>query len=146
MNNISILALLFISTLACGDTNEPLNNEKSHVFGGGMVRVADIPKRTGVEERQIDVVATLKEFRLRAGFDDFEDGTSISYDLSVFIVKQPHEFNGRKLLVEHDHTPGLDSPWRREGKIFILRLNERFLDEGASTYGNSEAIKIVKEL
>jgi hypothetical protein len=71
-------------------------------------------------------------FRPGAIHDDFSDGSSQSFDLTVLDVIAPAPFAGRQLQIAHDSKPGPGSPWMAVGRELRIDVSARvFADPDA---------------
>ena len=144
------LTLLLFFIVACEGQKDDLIYTPADIDESTRVHVIN-NTQSGIKEKivetvdELEIIAKLEKFMLQAAFYDFDDGMSISYDLSVFVVSKPIQYKGKELQVQHYQTPVLGTPWRSEGKELVLLLDEVLLIEGG-LHADARSIKIIREV
>ena len=97
-------------------------------------------------ERQgkIRIVARISRYQSEAVFDDYADGTSAVYDLSVLEIIEPKKYKGVELSVVHDAPAAPDSIWFKSGAVYSFELDEDVIGKREIRI-NAQSLKLVGE-
>lgn len=99
----------------------------------------------GVKDRgKITIVASVSEYKSEAAYDDFADGTSAAYDVSIIKIIEPKKYEGIELGVWHDVPASPGSVWFKTGSIYLFELDEEIIGKQGITV-NSESLTVVRE-
>lgn len=86
----------------------------------------------------------MSPYQSEAVFDDYADGTSAVYDLSVLEIIEPKKYEGVGLSVEHDSPASPDSIWFKAGAVYSFELDEEVIAK-RETRINAQSLKFVGE-
>jgi hypothetical protein len=127
-------AFVLISVLGSCDLRPGMSDKGSGLLRGG-----------GVEDQgKITVAASISQYKSEAVYDDFSDGTSASYDLSVIKIIEPKKYEGIELSVLHDVPASPESVWFKTGAVYLFELDEEIIGKQGITV-NSESLTVVGE-
>lgn len=82
-------------------------------------------------------------YRPHAIHDDFIDGTSQSFGLTILMIIEPAAFNGRRLSIVHARTPSDGSIWTEVGKEHVIEM-EKWAIEIPKLYIPPESIAVIE--
>lgn len=88
------------------------------------------------------VVAEVTSFHAQGMADDFADGTSRAYDLTVLTVREPAALAGKAVRVMHDEPAPEGSVWRRVGARHTFEVDREAIGNDAVTV-NAAAVEMV---
>lgn len=89
------------------------------------------------------VVAEVTSFDAQGMFDDYADGTSRVYDLTVLTVREPAALAGKTVRVMHDEPAAEGSVWRRVGAVHTFEVDREAIGNDAVTV-NAAAVRQVE--
>ena len=90
----------------------------------------------------IQIVAEVTAFHPQGMFDDFADGTSAVYDLTVLTVREPADLAGKTVSVMHDTPAPEGSVWREVGAFATFEVDRSAVGNDAVTV-NAAAVPLV---
>lgn len=88
------------------------------------------------------VVADVTSFHAQGMADDFADGTSRAYDLTVLTVREPAALAGKAVRVMHDEPAPEGSVWRSVGSRHTFEVDPEAIGNDAVTV-NAAAVRQV---
>ena len=92
---------------------------------------------------QLKVVAVFS--KADSMHDDFVDGTSKSYDMTVFEAMEPAAYKGVRLRVANEHIPGIEPIRVEVGKKYRIEVSTRSL-KNPRTFISPDNVRILSEL
>jgi len=116
------MLLTFLGTalcvqMGCTGTNQissPARND-SAVDGGAV-------------NEKLSLAAEVTSFRPQAIHDDFADGVSKSYDLTLITIIESGAYRGAQLKVVHSSDSAPESMWTSVGKRCVITIETWLLD------------------
>lgn len=97
------------------------------------------------ETNIITVQVKLISYKENAAFDDFFDGTVVSYDVSTFLILEPQKYSGKNMSVQHDISPIKNSLWTTVGKSLSFKIKEDLVAND-SVVVNAGMVSDLKEI
>lgn len=91
---------------------------------------------------KVRVVAEVTAFHPQGMFDDFADGTSTAYDLTVLTVREPADLAGKTVSVVHDTPAPEGSIWRVVGAFATVEVDRTAVGNDAVTV-NAAAVQLI---
>ena len=91
------------------------------------------------------VVAEVTSFDAQGMFDDYADGTSRVYDLTVLTVREPAALAGKTVRVMNDAPAAEGSVWRRVGSQHTFEVDREAVGNDAMTV-NTAAVTLVGDV
>lgn len=104
--------------------------------------------RSGLNETMkrdtIKLAVEVSFFKPEAMHDDFVDGTSASYGLTVLTIVEPGKYAGKRLRILHTKTPPNDSIWVKVGQRCVVEVEEWLLND-PGTLVPPEKVSVIVE-
>lgn len=121
-----VLQLLVIPSCSIADNADTTGTtcQASDKSDGSSSKKLPLEKDTA---DQIELVSRLVEFIPQAAFDHFANGSSGTYDVSVFVVLEPEEYRGKKFNIRHSETPMPGTMWREVGSEYRVTLRSELI-------------------
>ena len=94
---------------------------------------------------KIRLTAKVSEYKPHAIHDDFIDGTSHSFDLTMLTIVDPEDLEGRQLSVVHAKTPLEESIWTKVGQEYVIEIDKWVLNEPGIDL-SPESVNVIGEL
>ena len=77
----------------------------------------------------ITLSVEIREFVENAVHMRFVDRSFVTYDATIFVVREPKEESGKTLRVFHEVRPGEESIWRKVGSVHSIVVDASVFDE-----------------
>ena len=100
------------------------------------------PAATATAPGQVRVVAEVTAFHPQGMVDDFADGTSAAYDLTVLTVREPPGLAGKTVSVIHDTPAPEGSVLREVGAFAAFDVDRSVIGNDAVTV-NAAAVPLI---
>ena len=91
---------------------------------------------------KVRVVAEVTAFHPQGMADDYADGTSAVYDLTVLTVREPADLAGKTVSVMHDTPAPEGSIWRAVGAFATFEVDRSAVGNDAVTV-NAAAVPLI---
>lgn len=128
-----ILAFPLLAIGGC-ENDQNLAKKSAYSHGGGQVGAVG----------KIRIVARVSKYLSDGYYDDYADGSSFVYDLSVVEVIEPKKYKGMKLRVLHDAPVLPGSVWLGAGNVLSFMLDEDLIKEKGVVI-NAASLAVLQE-
>jgi hypothetical protein len=115
-----LISMAFAAQTACAGLTHKAH-KAGDVEGGSKVMVNE----------RLKLTVEVTSFRPEAMHDDFLDGTSMSYGLTMLTIIEPASYKGQQLTIVHSSTPAPDSIWASVGQTCVIEIDKRLLADSA---------------